>query len=133
MWEQPVRSDTAQLEISLTDLASLPQGAGYQAKHGRANVRAYLKPQGGGNASNPTLIIESSCDSLERLCLWYQDRGDSLQRQLDYMEKVMARDELKADITALERSSKGINMDLVIAMICAGVGILIMCLIKKKV
>lgn len=133
MWTQPVRADTARLEIPLRDVASLPPGASYQAKHGRTNVRAYLKPQDGGNASSPILIIESSCDSLQQLCLWYQDRGDSLQRQLNYMESEMAKADSKADITALERPPNGINIDLAIIVSCIMAGILVMYLIKKKI
>lgn len=133
MWTQPVKADTAQLEIPLGDVASLPAGASYQAKSGRANVRAYLKPQAeGGTEQTPTLIVEASCDSLQQLCLWYHERGDSLQRQLDYMESEMAKAELKADITALERPPNGWSMDLVIIIACIGAGILVMYLIKKK-
>lgn len=133
MWTQPVKADTAQLEIPLRDVASLPAGASFQAKSGRATVRAYLKPQAdGGTEQMPTLIVEASCDSLQQLCLWYHERGDSLQRQLDYMESEMAKADLKADITALERPPNGINIDLVIIIACIMTGILVMYLIKKK-
>lgn len=133
MWTQPVKADTAQLEIPLQDVASLPPGASYHAKSGRANVRAYLKPQAeGGTGQMPTLIVEASCDSLQQLCLWYHNQSDSLQRQLDYMEIEMEKADLKADITSLERPPNGINIDLVIIIACIMTGILVMYLIKKK-
>ncbi len=70
-------ADTALLTITLDSaLLSLPQGAAYTARSGRASVRASVEK--GENGTAPTLIIESGCDSLERLCSLYEAENERL-------------------------------------------------------
>lgn len=72
-----MKADTALLEIALdTTLWQLPEGAGYTASNGRAHVKASVKKNPDGKP--PTLVIESGCDSLERLCLMYETENERL-------------------------------------------------------
>ena len=72
-----MKADTALLEIALdSGLWRLPAGASYAASSGRAHVKASVKQNGGGKP--PTLVIESGCDSLERLCALYEAENERL-------------------------------------------------------
>lgn len=72
-----MKADTAVLEIALdTALWRLPEGASYVASSGRAHVKASVKQNGGGKP--PTLVIESGCDSLARLCALYEAENERL-------------------------------------------------------
>ena len=54
----------------------MPEGASYTASSGRAHVKASVKQNGGGKP--PTLVIESGCDSLARLCALYEAENERL-------------------------------------------------------
>nr|DAI35425.1 MAG TPA: hypothetical protein [Caudoviricetes sp.] len=76
-WTAPVKADTALLEIALdSGLWRLPEGASYAASSGRAHVKASVKQNAGGKP--PTLVIESGCDSLARLCAYYEAENERL-------------------------------------------------------
>lgn len=76
-WTAPVKADTALLEIALdSSLWRLPEGASYAASSGRAHVKASVKQNAGGKP--PTLVIESVCDSLARLCAYYEAENERL-------------------------------------------------------
>lgn len=77
MWTQSVSADTARLQIALdSTLFALPQGASYTARSGRASVKASVKQSADGTSA--TIIIESSCDSLARLCSYYERQNEWL-------------------------------------------------------
>ena len=82
MWSQPIASDTVRLSIPMNNLLSLPQGASYNGKHGRANVKAYVKLNDGGEM--PTIIVEASCDSLQQLCLRYESEARHFRQTCAY-------------------------------------------------
>ena len=72
-----MKADTALLEIALdSGLWRLPEGASYAASSGRAHVKASVKQNVGGKP--PTLVIESGCDSLARLCAYYEAENERL-------------------------------------------------------
>ena len=72
-----MKADTTLLEIALdTALWRLPEGASYTASSGRAHVKASVKQGTGGKP--PTLVIESGCDSLARLCALYEAENERL-------------------------------------------------------
>lgn len=72
-----MKADTALLEIALdSGLWRLPEGASYAASSGRAHVKARVKHNVGGKP--PTLVIESGCDSLARLCAYYEAANERL-------------------------------------------------------
>ena len=76
-WTEPVAADTARLAIALdTTLWHLPEGASYVASSGRAHVKAIVRK--GQKGGMPTLLIESGCDSLSRLCAYYEAENERL-------------------------------------------------------
>lgn len=62
------------LKIPVPDLLALPAGASYHGKNGQAGVDV--------TSRGDTLVVTSTCDSLQRLVLWYEEeltriRGDT--------------------------------------------------------
>lgn len=91
MWTESVAADRTSLTLALdSTLAHLPEGASYTAESGRAKVKASVKQSTDGKP--PTLIIESSCDSLERLCVLYSTENERLS---------VANNHLQSSVTAL--------------------------------
>lgn len=119
-----MKADTALLEIALdTMLWQLPEGAGYTACNGRAHVKASVKHGTAGKA--PTLVIESGCDSLERLCLMYEAENERLS---------VANQHLRKDIqTADERHSKRMETWVWVTMAVLVLGLVITMTIKKRI
>lgn len=63
------------LKIPVPDLLALPAGASYHGKNGQAGVDV--------TSRGDTLVVTSTCDSLQRLVLWYEEeltriRGDTV-------------------------------------------------------
>lgn len=63
------------LKIPAADLLALPAGASYHGKNGQAGVDV--------TSRGDTLVVTSTCDSLQRLVLWYEEeltriRGDTV-------------------------------------------------------
>lgn len=63
------------LEIPAADLLALPAGASYRGKNGQAGVDV--------TSRGDTLVVTATCDSLQRLVLWYEEelariRGDTV-------------------------------------------------------
>lgn len=63
------------LKIPAADLLALPAGASYHGKNGQAGVDV--------TSRGDTLVVTSTCDSLQRLALWYEEeltriRGDTV-------------------------------------------------------
>lgn len=63
------------LEIPFPDLLALPAGASWHGKSGQAGVDVGTR--------GDTLVVTSTCDSLQRLVLWYEEelervRGDTV-------------------------------------------------------
>ena len=75
MAQEAVRADSATLTLSLDSLLRLPMGATYRASNGRAHVSAEVKKTSGKPA---VVYIESTCDSLERLCVYYSEENERL-------------------------------------------------------
>lgn len=53
------------LKIPVPDLLALPAGASYHGKNGQAGVDV--------TSRGDTLVVTSTCDSLQRLVLWYEE------------------------------------------------------------
>lgn len=104
MWTRPVSADTSHLEIPLDKLTQLPEGASFTGKKGRANVKVSFS-QGRENGK-PSVLIESSCDSLSDLCYWYSEQNDSLMKQIDLLEKMKQHALLDDEQQAKERQNK---------------------------
>lgn len=53
------------LKIPVPDLLALPAGASYHGKNGQAGVDV--------TSRGDTLVVTSTCDSLQRLVIWYEE------------------------------------------------------------
>ena len=119
MWTQPVKADTAQLRIPLDNLYSLPEGASYTGKQGRANVRVTLSGVAAGE--RPTLLIESSCDSLQGRCYWYSEQNDSLREQVSLMQQAMRQSQLDSSNEAKCKQPPNAASSILIWIVMGGV------------
>lgn len=131
MWSQPIASDTVRLSIPMNNLLSLPQGASYNGKHGRANVKAYVKPNNGGEM--PTIIVEASCDSLQQLCLRYESERDSLQNQVSLLSRQLDTSYSNNARTEQEKPPDGVCLDLIFIIAGIMTCLFLMYLIRKKI
>lgn len=80
-----VSPDTARLTLPLDTslLWQLPQQAAYTASSGRAHLSARMAQ--GKDGQPPALVIEANCDSLQQLCLLYEQENrqvNALNRQM---------------------------------------------------
>lgn len=69
--------DQVHLIIPLDSIGRLPSGASFNKKEGRANVKASLGKQDGKDV----IYIDASCDSLQVLCLYYEEQNKKLTKQ----------------------------------------------------
>ena len=68
-----VRADSLSMAIPMWNLRNLPAGAGWSKRKGRANLRLRVV--------HDTLLVDASCDSLQRLVELYESRTAAYQRQ----------------------------------------------------
>ena len=69
----PVAADSLKMAIPMQSLRDLPAGAGWSKRKGRANLRLRVV--------HDTLLVDASCDSLQRLVELYESRTAAYQRQ----------------------------------------------------
>ncbi len=114
MWTESVAEDRTSLTLALdSTLAHLPEGASYTAASGRAKVKASVRQSTDGKP--PTLIIESSCDSLERVCVLYATENQRLS---------VANNHLQSSVEALsEEKAKRPGAWLYWAIFIAGIAV----------
>ena len=115
VWTEAVPTAEARLEIPLVALSTLPQGAEYRAKNGRASATVQAK--------GDTIVVYATCDSLQRLCERYERQASTYKAALEQ--------EKKDEQTTKEQRSTPVR-GLVVALI-AGVatGITITILTRK--
>ena len=77
MWMEKVPQDQVHLIIPLDSIGCLPSGATFGNKQGRANVKASVGKQDGKDV----IYIDASCDSLQVLCLYYEEQNKKLAKQ----------------------------------------------------
>lgn len=77
MWMEKVPQDQVHLIIPLDSIGCLPSGASFGNKQGRANVKASVGKQDGKDV----IYIDASCDSLQVLCLYYEEQNKKLAKQ----------------------------------------------------
>lgn len=77
MWMEKVPQDQVHLIIPLGSIGCLPSGASFGNKQGRANVKASVGKQDGKDV----IYIDASCDSLQVLCLYYEEQNKKLAKQ----------------------------------------------------
>lgn len=74
---EKVPQDQVHLIIPLDSIGCLPSGASFGNKQGRANVKASVGKQDGKDV----IYIDASCDSLQVLCLYYEEQNKKLTKQ----------------------------------------------------
>lgn len=113
---EPIPRSEVNLQIPMDSLRSLPPRAGYHAKSGRASVDVHAK--------GDTVIVHATCDSLQRLCEYYE-------RELSAYAEAYGRQTALAQEKETRRSYNIYN---VLAAFIAGVtaGMAIAVLICKK-
>lgn len=74
---EKVPQDQVHLTIPLDSIGCLPSGASFGNKQGRANVKASVGKQDGKDV----IYIDASCDSLQMLCLYYEEQNTKLAKQ----------------------------------------------------
>lgn len=77
MWTEKVAQERVHLTIPLDSIGSMPSGASFVKKQGRANVKASVGKEDGKDV----IYVDASCDSLQLLCLYYEDQTKKLARQ----------------------------------------------------
>lgn len=86
MVKEAVKADSTRLRIPLDSLLRLPEGASYTARSGRAHVSVSLRRTGDVGTAQQcrtepggmTVYVESGCDSLARLCSYYEEENERL-------------------------------------------------------
>lgn len=122
MWAESVAADTAVLTIPLdTALVHMPGGAAFTARSGRASVTARVTTAGGQPAA---LVIESSCDSLERLCWRYE-------AEMERFRAANATLVRNAEESAIEHRSNSVRTTILQIMAGLVLGIVITLITKR--
>ena len=133
---EPVKADSTRLRIPLDSLLRLPEGASYTARSGRAHVSVSLRRTGDvGTAQQRrtepggmTVYVESGCDSLARLCSYYEEENERLSVANSHQTATMSTKENE------EKTSARVWLELLSTFI-AGLllgGITTTILIQKK-
>lgn len=81
---EAVTADTAVLAVAADSVRSLPEGAGYTARSGRASVE--VRKRAGG-----VIEVRGTCDSLERAVSYWAERAEH------YRSALAARDTMAAE------------------------------------
>lgn len=77
MWMEKVAQERVHLTIPLDSIGSMPSGASFVNKQGRANVKASVGKEDGKDV----IYIDATCDSLQVMCLYYEEQNKKLARQ----------------------------------------------------
>ena len=85
MVREAVAADTAVLAVAADSVRSLPEGAGYTARSGRASVE--VRKRAGG-----VIVVRGTCDSLERAVSYWAGRAEH------YRSALAARDTLASEV-----------------------------------
>lgn len=77
VWMEKVAQEQVHLIIPLDSIGRLPSGASFGNKQGRANVKASVGKRDGKDV----IYIDATCDSLQVMCLYYEEQNKKLARQ----------------------------------------------------
>lgn len=75
------------LKIPVVDLLSLPPNASFHGKEGRAGAGVALR--------GDTLVVTATCDSLQRLVLWYESELTRIRSE--------TKSEISNDVQTVEK------------------------------
>lgn len=99
---ESVPQETVTMSVSLTDVAELPDGAGYNTRNGRASVA--MKRTG------DSVEIIGNCDSLERRCDILEYRASLLRERADSLEQwAMTLENMLQQALTAEQTDKRTN------------------------
>lgn len=106
-WTETVPREESLLEIAIADLGRLPENAEYRSENGRAS--ASVRNRDG------TIVVRATCDSLLRLCEYYELQASRHKRALERREN--------EDRMEKERRSNPVRMPLIayIAGVATGI------------
>lgn len=101
MVSEGVKADSTRLIIPLDSLLRLPEGASYTARSGRAHASVTVRQTGDvGTAqqrrtepSGMTVYVETGCDSLARLCTYYEEANERLSVANSHLTATMSTKE----------------------------------------
>lgn len=104
------------LKIPVPELLSLPPGASYHGKSGQAGVD--VKTEG------DTLVVTSTCDSLQRLVLWYEEE----------LTRIRSRTQENVEIarTEIKRRFNPVKIALIAFIAGMASGIVLTIVIKRR-
>lgn len=104
------------LKIPVPELLSLPPGASYHGKSGQAGVD--VKTEG------DTLLVTSTCDSLQRLVLWYEEE----------LTRIRSRTQENVEIarTEIKRRFNPVKIALIAFIAGMASGIVLTIVIKRR-
>lgn len=104
------------LKIPAADLLALPAGASYHGKNGQAGVDV--------TSSGDTLVVTSTCDSLQRLALWYEEELTRIRSDTVSV--------LEASETSFKRRFNPVKIALIAFFAGVASGIVSIFLIKRR-
>lgn len=110
-----IPASTLTLEIPVPELLALPAGASYNKKSERVGVNVETR--------GDTLVVTSTCDSLQRLVLWYEE------------ELTRIRDETVKNVKTVETGFKRRFNPVQIALIAFIAGLasgMVLIVLKKR-
>ena len=101
MVSESVNADSTRLLIPLDSLLMLPPGASYTARSGRVHASVSLmRTVDGGATQQPhtaprgmTVYVETGCDSLARLCSYYEEENERLSVAKSHLTATMSTKE----------------------------------------
>lgn len=119
MVREAVAADTAVLAVAADSVRSLPEGAGYTARSGRASVE--VRKRAGG-----VIEVRGTCDSLERAVAYWAERAEH------YRSALAARDTLASTRVERPEEVRGSPPGWFVKGMAAGAAVCMVILIVKR-
>ena len=88
---EAVPESVASMELTAESLHNLPEGAEYSTSSGRSSLTVRRTSDG--------ITVTSRCDSIARLCRYYEERLDRSETEIDSLHNVLST--RAADSTAV--------------------------------
>ena len=80
---EAIPESVASMELTEESLRNLPEGAGYSTSSGRSSLTVRRTSDG--------ITVTSRCDSIARLCRYYEERLDRNETEIDSLYSVLSR------------------------------------------
>lgn len=119
MVREAVAADTAVLAVAADSVRSLPEGAGYTARSGRASVE--VRKRAGG-----VIEVRGTCDSLERAVAYWAERAEH------YRSALAARDTSASTRVERPEEVRGSPPGWFVKGMAAGAAVCMVILIVKR-